>query len=253
MARRFWPEEDPLGKRLKLGSLLTSDPWLTIVGVVGNVRQLALDDKPRPEFYRPLQQAAVRTNSDTQARAAFRDTDRVSLVVRTSGQPAAMAEAVQKLVWSFDRGQPIQRLAPMEELLAETTAPRRFNLLLFGVAAAVALVLAGVGVYGVMAYLVVQRTHELGIRLALGAQQRRILHLVLRQGLQLSLVGVVLGLAAAWPLTRLLKNWLFDISATDPLTFAAIASFLTGIALLACYLPARRATKVDPLIALRYE
>jgi putative ABC transport system permease protein len=253
MARRFWPEEDPLGKRLKLGSLLTSDPWLTIVGVVGNVRHFALDDKPRPEFYRPLQQAAERKNSDTQARAAFRDTDRVSLVIRANTQPAALVEAVQKLVWSFDQEQPIQRLATMEELLAETTAPRRFNLLLFGCAAAVALLLAGVGVYGVMAYLVAQRTHELGIRLALGAQHSDILRLMLWQGMQLALAGLALGLVAALALTRWLKNLLFDISATDPLTFMAIALLLAGITLLACYFPARRATRVDPLIALRHE
>ena len=254
MARRFWPNEDPIGKRIKLGSLLTSDPWLTIVGVVGNVRHYALDDKPRPQFYRPFLQSADReVFRHAQTRADFRGTDTVSLVVRTSGQPAAMVEAVQKLVWSFDRDQPIRRLATMEELLADTTAARRFNLLLFGVAAAVALLLAGVGVYGVMAYLVVQRTHEFGIRLALGAQQKDVLRLVLQQGTQLSLVGVALGLPAAWALTRLLKNLLFGISSTDSLTFAAIALLLTGIMLLACYLPARRATSVDPLIALRHD
>jgi putative ABC transport system permease protein len=141
----------------------------------------------------------------------------------------------------------------MEELLAETTAPRRFNLLLFGCAAAVALLLAGVGVYGVMAYLVAQRTHELGIRLALGAQQSDILRLAIGQGMQLALAGLALGLVAALALTRWLKNLLFDISATDPLTFVAIALLLAGITLLACYLPARRATRVNPLIALRRE
>ncbi|MGH9840046.1 MAG: ABC transporter permease [Blastocatellia bacterium] len=253
MARRYWPNEDPLGKRIKLGSLLTSDPWLTIVGVVGNVRHYALEDKPRPEFYRPFMQSTERKASDTQARAAFRGTDTVSLVVRTSGQPAALAEAVQKLVWSFDQDQPIQRLATMEELLAEATAPRRFKLLLFGMAAVVALLLAGVGVYGVMAYLVAQRTHELGIRLALGAQRSDILRLVLGQGMQLALAGLALGLVAALALTRWLKNLLFGISATDPLTFVMIALLLAGITLLACYLPARRATRVDPLVALRHE
>jgi putative ABC transport system permease protein len=177
----------------------------------------------------------------------------VSLVIRAAGRPEDLAEAVQKLVWEFDQDQPIQRLSTMEKLIAEASAPRRFNLLLFGVAAGVAVLLAGVGIYGMMAHLVAQRTHELGIRLALGAQRGDVLRLVILQGLQLAFAGLALGLAAALALTRLLNNLLFGVSATDPLTFAVIALLLVFVTLLACWIPAQRATKVDPMIALRSE
>ncbi len=250
MAQRFWPGEDPLGKRIALGQ---GPPWLTIVGVVGNVKQYALEDKTRPEFYRPFAQSAESKTRYDKRRASMDTTDTVSLVIRAAGRPDDLAEAVQKLVWEFDQDQPIQRLSTMEKLIAEASAPRRFNLLLFVVAAGVAVLLAGVGIYGMMAHLVAQRTHELGIRLALGAQRGDVLRLVILQGLQPAFAGLALGLAAALALTRLLKNLLFGVSATDPLTFAVIALLLVFVALLACWIPARRATKVDPMIVLRSE
>jgi putative ABC transport system permease protein len=254
MANRYWPGADPLGKRIKLGGPPAPDPWMTIIGVVGNVRQYALEDKTRPEFYRPFPQSQDEDyGSRSQSPARYRGTDTVSLVIRCSGQPGDMADAVRKLVWSFDSDQPIRRIAMMEEILNEAVAPRRFNMILFGALGGAALLLAAVGIYGVMAYTVTQRTHEIGIRLALGAQTRDVLRFVIGQGMTLTAIGLLLGLAAALALTRLIQGWLFGVGATDPLTFVAFALLLTLVALLACYLPARRATKVDPMIALRHE
>ncbi|HKQ75172.1 MAG TPA: ABC transporter permease [Blastocatellia bacterium] len=253
MANRHWPGEDPIGKRIKLGAAQVSLPWLTIVGVVGNVKHYALEDKTRPEFYRAFHQSADRRPIEAKKLTAIRIVDRVSLVMRVVGSPEDVASAARELVWSFDRDQPISRLITMEELLNEAVAPRRFNMVLFGALASVALVLASVGIYGVMAYTVTQRTHEIGIRMAFGARTYDVLRLVVGQGMTLAATGMLLGLATALALTRLIKGWLFGISATDPLTFAALAFLLTIVALLACYIPARRATKVDPMIALRHE
>jgi putative ABC transport system permease protein len=177
----------------------------------------------------------------------------ISLAARTTGPPEAMAEAVRQTVWSLDRDQPILQLGTMQARLDEVYAPRRFNMLLFGVFALVALSLAAVGLYGVLAYMVAQRTHEIGIRLALGARRRDVLWLIVRQGLSLSLSGVALGLVVALALTRALKNLLFGVSATDPATFAGVALLLVSVAFIASYIPARRATRVDPLVALRQE
>ena len=253
MANRYWPGADPLGKRIKLGVAQTPTPWMTIVGVVGNVKHYALEDKTRPEFYRPFQQSADHDPSRGQDPSVFRGVDTVSLVLRANGRPEDIADAARELVWSFDRDQPISRFVTMKEILNEAVAPRRFNMVLFGVLAGAALLLAAVGIYGVMAYTVTQRTHEIGIRLALGARTRDVLRLVIGQGMTLAALGLLLGLATALALTRLIKGWLFGISATDPLTFAALALLLTIVAMLACYFPARRATKVDPMIALRHE
>jgi putative ABC transport system permease protein len=275
MARRYWPGENPLGKRLRADGV----EWRTVIGVVGNVRRFALEDQPAPEFYMPLLQPSdlagssasacnkppdnaqahgkgkvfitetvVMTSTATQGRASY-----ISLMARTSVRPEAVAEAVRKSVWSLDPDQPILQLSTMQARLDEVFAPRHFNLLLFGVFALVALLLAAVGLYGVLAYSVAQRTHEIGIRLALGAQTRDVLWLIVRQGLGLTLSGVALGLVAALALTRVLQNLLFGISATDPATFAGIALLLISVACLASFIPARRATKVDPLIALRSE
>jgi len=276
MARRYWPGENPLGKRLRADGVA----WRTVVGVVGNVRRFALEDLPKPELYMPLLQpgvlgyrsaieekkAAAEAGAKggkgetvisteiimgataTQGRSSY-----ISLMVRTSVRPDAVAEAVRKTVWSLDPDQPILQLSTMQARLAEVFAPRRFNLLLFGVFALVALLLAAVGIYGVLAYTVAQRTHEIGIRLALGAQTHDVLWLIVRQGLALTLTGVALGLVGAWALTRVLQNLLYGVSATDPATFAGIALLLISVAFIASFIPARRATKVDPLVALRHD
>jgi putative ABC transport system permease protein len=176
-----------------------------------------------------------------------------SLVVRASVRPEALADAVRKTVWSLDPDQPILGLDTMQARLDQFYAPRRFNMLLFGVFALVALLLAAVGIYGVLAYTVTQRTHEIGIRLAFGAQTHDVLWLIVRQGLALTLVGVALGLGAALALTRVIQNLLYKVSATDPVTFAGIALLLLSVAGVASFIPAWRATKVDPLVALRHE
>ena len=266
MAQRYFPGENPIGKRL----LALGGGWRTIVGVVGNVRRLGLEDQPKPELYMPwLQprgsfkemeaalQASAKGSKGRPGDWAFSFTETVthdrSLMVRTSVRPEALSDAVRKTVWSLDPDQPILGLGTMQARLDEFYAPRRFNMLLFGVFALVALLLAAVGIYGVLAYSVTQRTHEIGIRLALGAQTHDVLWLIVRQGLALTLVGVVLGLGAALALTRVIQNLLFGVSATDPATFAGIALLLLSVAGAASFIPAWRATKVDPLVALRHE
>ncbi|HKQ75167.1 MAG TPA: ABC transporter permease [Blastocatellia bacterium] len=272
MAQRYWPGENPLGKRLRADGFA----WRTIVGVVGNVRRIALEDQPKPELYMPMMQPrgvgsdtekaafeaeakgrkgamisttiAIMAGTATQGRASY-----ISLMARTSAPPETLADAVRKTVWSLDPDQPILQLGSMQARLDEFYAPRRFNMLLFGVFALVALLLATVGIYGVLAYAVTQRTHEIGIRLALGAQTRDVLWLIVRQGFALTLVGVVLGLAGALALTRVIRNLLYEVSATDPATFVGIALLLISVACVASFIPARRATKVDPLVALRHE
>jgi putative ABC transport system permease protein len=206
--------------------------------VVGEVRHERLDLQTRKTVYVPYQQVTDR---------------RMTLTARTSTDPSGLAAAVRARVKEIDPDQPVTDVRPMTEVIARSVWQPRLYAILFGVFAAVALVLATVGIYGVMSYAVSQRTHEIGIRMALGAQARDVLKMMLGQGLLLALVGVVIGLAAAFALTRLMATLLYSVSATDPTTFAAIALLLMGVALLACYIPARRATRVDPMTALRYE
>jgi putative ABC transport system permease protein len=175
------------------------------------------------------------------------------LVVSTEGEPLSMAAAVRGTVWEIDKDQPVSNVRTMEGILSESIARQRFSMLLLGIFAAVALVLAAVGIYGVMNYSVAQRTREMGIRLALGAQPGLVLMLILRQGLLLTLIGIGVGLAGALALTRVMAGLLFGVGATDPATFAAIVLLLAVVSLIACYIPARRATRVDPLIALRHD
>jgi putative ABC transport system permease protein len=237
MARRFWPDEDPIGKRVTMkdwGPPLTGE----IVGVAGDVKSRGLDSETRPMIYWAYPQFPVIFDS---------------IVVRTEGDPLSMVGAIKSQIWSVDPAQPVSSAATMEQLLASSIAPRRFNMLLIGIFAGIALVLAAIGIYGVISYTVSQRTHEIGIRVALGAQGSDVLKLVVGQGMMLAIAGVGLGLVASLGLTRLMSTLLFGVSATDAPTFAVISALLTAVAFAACALPARRATKVDPMIALRYE
>jgi putative ABC transport system permease protein len=243
MALRHWPGENPIGKRFQF---FNENSWLTVVGVVGDAKRYALEYESIPEFYLPLLQRRKESDFYLLSVGTF-------VVMRVAGRPEDMAEAIRQTVWSLDRDLPIPQIATMEDRVAYVFAPRRFNMLLFGVFAFVALSLAVIGIYGVIAYSVAQRTHEIGIRRALGATSRDVLWLVVRQGLFLALIGVALGTGAALILTRLLKNLLFGVTATDPVTFVGIALLLTSVAFIASYIPARQATKVDPLVALRHD
>jgi putative ABC transport system permease protein len=251
MARRYWPGDNPVGERIKLAEW--KSPMVTIVGVVGDSMQYSFEDKVLPTMYRPISQSVRRGVDYDPAKAILVEIDYMGLVVRTTGRPEDLISTAQKHVWSLDPDHPPLQVAAMDDVLSKAVEIPRFNVFLFGGFAVVALLLAAIGIYGLMAYLVIQRTHEIGIRLALGAQKSDVLWLVMRHGMKLALMGIALGLATAWGLTRLITNWLFGVSATDPLTFAGIVVLLTSVALLACYLPARRATKVDPLAALRHE
>jgi putative ABC transport system permease protein len=238
MERKFWPDGDAVGKRISFQFNQGNPIWREIVGVVGHVKQRTLDGESPVQYYIPHRQIPV---------------NGVYLVTRTTGDPNTMAAAVRGAIQQIDPELPVFRVTTMERMVEDSMAQRRFAMTLFGIFAAVALVLASVGLYGVMSYSVSQRTNEIGIRMALGARVPDVLAMVVRQGMKLSLAGVAIGLVGAFALTRLMTTLLFNISPTDPLTFAAVAVLLVGVALAACYVPARRATKVDPMVALRYE
>jgi putative ABC transport system permease protein len=237
-AKRYFPDEDPIGKRFTFGRPGPNTRWITIVGVVRDTKRQGVEQPIRIESWMPLAQ---------------RPSGSMELVLRTTGDPLLLSNAVREAVWSIDRDLPIPTIRTMEQVMSERVAQRRLNMLLLGLFALVALILAAVGIYGVMSYTVTQRTHEIGIRMALGAQSGDVIGLVLKQGIALTLVGVAFGLIATFMLTRLMASLLFGVSARDPITFAAIAALLTGVALLACWIPARRATEVDPMVALRCE
>ena len=250
LARQHWPDEDPIGKRITLDDPRdTSRPvqWLTVVGVVKDVKQESWVDEPSNEIYLPFQQSG----------GFFRSTARhyasMTIVVRTKVEPRSLAQAAQDTVRSLDRNLPVSNVVTMGQVIADSLWQPRFNLQLIGFFASVALALAAIGLYGVMSYSIAQRTHELGLRMALGAQRGDVIKLVLSQGIKLTLLGLTLGLLASAALTRLMSNLLFGVSATDPTTFAAITLVLIGVAVIACLVPAHRATKVDPMEALRYE
>jgi putative ABC transport system permease protein len=240
LARGQFPNENPLGKRLQA---IDGPTWRTIVGVVSDVKQSGLTQAPRNEVYIPTTQA-------TNARHLVQS---MSLAVRTTAEPTALTNAIRQAIQAIDPQQPIYQVQTMEEVIAASISNQRLNTLLLALFAGLALLLAALGIYGVMSYTVAQNTRELGIRMALGAQARDVLRLVVGQGLMLTLLGIVVGLGGAFALTRWLESLLFGVPATDPLTFAGVSGVLLVIALLSCLLPALRATKVDPLVALRHE
>jgi predicted permease len=239
MAQQLWPNQDPLGRRISFGDLSGKPEWTIVVGVVGHIKQDSLDADSRIALYLPQTQYPL--------------TRAMNVVLRSTTDPAALATAVNHELHELDRDLPMYRVVTMEQRVAESLARRRFTTVLLGLFAGFALALAAIGIYGVMAYLVSQGTREIGIRMALGATQSAVLRLVVRQGLMLALSGVAIGLVAALAFSRLLGGLLFGVRSNDPLTFAAIAILLMVVALLASYIPARRAARIDPMISLRCE
>jgi len=239
MERSFWPGENPIGKQFKRGTFRADAPWITIVGIVGDVHQAGPAAPARAEMYLPYQQQE------------FFPPD--YLAVRASGDPLLLAEPLRQQVWSVDKQQPVADVMPLEQLVGENLAPRRMQASLLGGFAGLALLLASIGIYAVLSFVVTQRTQEIGVRVALGADSRDVLRMVFSHGLKLFAIGAVLGLAAALGLSRTMGHLLYGISASDPVSFLTVTFVLGLVTLLACYIPARRAMRVDPLVALRYE
>jgi putative ABC transport system permease protein len=240
MSQRYWPGEDPIGKRMAIGESSKETSWRTIVGVVGDVRHASLSEVPVPCAF-----TVYRQDLESWPRMAF--------VIKSNTNASSLSAAVRESLTAVDPGQPVYAIEPLERLMNSTVAPRRFVMTLVGALAFVALLLATVGVYSVISFSVSERIHEIGIRIALGASRRDVLALILSQGMRLAIFGIAVGLVGAFALTRLLSSMLFEVSATDAPTFSAVTILLAVVALLGCYLPARRAMKVDPLKALRYE
>ncbi|HXW93430.1 MAG TPA: ABC transporter permease [Terriglobales bacterium] len=241
MARTYWPNQDAIGKQFKFGPATAPTPWIQIVGVVGDVRQMGLDQPPQPEMYLPYRQA----NGNYMVPQ--------DLVVRTRGTLPGLGDMLRRLVWSVDPDQPVSKVMAMSELVNQDIASRRLRAFLLSGLAGMALILACVGIYGVMTYVVTQRTHEIGIRAALGATPDDIVRSILGCGARLTLLGVGIGLAGAAVSGRLIAGLLFGVKPHDPLTVALAAVLLAAVSLLACYIPAQRATKIDPVAALRSE
>jgi putative ABC transport system permease protein len=240
LARHFWPHEEAIGKRLKPGFM--NDAWCTVVGIVGDTKQYSLGETPSPSMYLPYAQAPV----------TFLMQD-VTFVLRAGADPLSLVATARRAVQSVDPDLPVFDVASMDQLVYRSASAPRFNAALLGIFAALALVLAAVGIYGVMSYTVLQRTHEIGVRMALGAQESDVLQQVVRQGMLLAAGGITTGVAGAWVVTRFLSSLLFGVRPTDPMIFTLVPLLLAAVALVACLLPARRATKVDPVVALRYE
>ena len=235
-ARRSWPGQEAVGKRVTL--LGPPDNLVTVVGVVGDIKQRTLGDTTTPQLYQPYAQAGGTY---------------YAVVVRTTGDPADLGRAVRAAIWSVDKDQPVWRVQPMAATVGAQVARPRFTLMLTAAFAVLALALATVGVYGVMSYVLVQRTREVGIRVALGAQRKQVVGMILGRGMRVVAVAAGIGLLVAWGAARFLQAQLFGVTASDPVTFATVPLVLGAVALLACYVPARRAARVDPIIALRNE
>lgn len=246
LAHRYWPGEDPIGKRITLDDPTANPSWLTVVGVVKNTVRSSWVDPPEEEVFVPYLQTLHAGNPVPSS--AY-----ITLVVRSDGDPASLAPAIRATVHSLDRSAPVSEVQTMERVVAEATGQSRFYLVLLGTFAAVALALAGVGIYGVMSYSVSRRAREIGIRMALGAERREVIRMVIQQGMVSALLGLAVGLVAALGLTRLLANLLYSVKPADPGTFVIASAALAVVALGASYIPARRAAKVDPMVALRYE
>ena len=238
LADRYWKNEDPIGKRITYDDPAHDSTvrWIQVVGVVGHAMHEGLDAQRRVQVYLP--EAQVTSSS-------------LDFAIRTTGDPMAVAGAVRAAINALDPDLPVTNVRSMDQLIEASTGQRRFAMLLLGLFSGIALLLASVGLYGVMSYTVTQRAPELGVRMALGAGARDVLGLVLGQGMRLALLGVGIGLVAALAVTRLLRSMLFQVSATDPLTYAGISFLLLVVTLVACWLPARRATRVDPVVVLR--
>ena len=235
--QRFWPDQDPIGKRISFEG--PKGPYKEVVGVASTVKYWLIGEKPRPFIYFPLSQSSERSFA--------------TLLVRTRGDPMTALSPVRAAIRELDPDMSPMNTQPLSELIAFALLPARFAAALFGLFGVLALLLASVGLFGVMSYSVSQRTHEIGIRATLGAQRGDVIRLILKKGLSLTAVGLIIGLVISLVSSRVLSSLLYDISATDPLTFAGVSLVLVVVAALACYIPARRATKVDPVVALRCE
>jgi putative ABC transport system permease protein len=242
MARTYFPGQNPLGKRMQIGATPDKDvPYMQVVGVVGDVRQ-GLDSDPQAEMYLPYKQAD-----------ALLPVFQLSIVLRTAGDPRLQAAALHSALGEIDPNQPLVKIRTMEENMAASVTEPRFRTWLIGIFAGLALVLAAVGIYGVMSYAVTQRTNEIGIRVTLGAQPEDVFKIVVGEGLRLALLGVGVGIMAALVSTRILRTFLYGTSTLDPITFVVMTVLLTLVAVAASFFPARRATRVDPIVALRHE
>jgi len=237
LAKKYWPKGDALGKRITFDDPRKDPKWTTIVGIVGDVRHRGMDELPKPEFYQVHSQRAYRS---------------MILTVRSSQDPKTLANAIRRELVSLDSEQPIAHVRTLEEIVSDSIAPRRLSVMLLGSFAAIALVLASIGMYGVMSYLVSQRTHEIGVRMALGAQRRDVLIMILKRGATLVVAGTAFGLIFALLCTRALRSLLYGVGAFDIATFAVVTLVLAAVALLASYIPALRATQADPMIALSH-
>src|SRR4029078_3441149 len=241
LAKKFWPNDDALGKRISFSN--RNPKWYQIVGIVGNVKHRGLDTAEKPELYVPAFQPLF----------ADWNLPPMYLAIRTTGDPQSVAGLIRNEIAAIDRDQPLASVLTMEERISDSVAPRRFNMFLLSLFASLAVLLSAVGIYGIMAFSVAQRTQEIGVRMALGARNTDVFRMVIRSGVKLAVLGMLLGLAISLAVTRLMSSLLFEVSATDPLIFLFYALVLLVVAFLACYIPARRATKVDPLVAFRYE